>query len=325
MPATISKFMERLMNALRDEKNLSDTTIKQYIESLYLLNDRKPFTSLMFLKDFEGTMTKLSDYADSTKINRLALIVSVLDLYKHTKNYKPIWKLYKFELDKRVADRETKGTSDMTERENEAWITWKEVMDIRKSYDDQVAEFSKLKKLDGLQWPTMLKTLVLHLYTDLPPRRNKDFTLMQVGRSITAFDPAFNYLDLDTGKMHFFNYKTAKREGSKVIDVPEPLMKVITEYLRLYPGQKPTNKRLVPLLVGNSGQGLKSVNAMTRILNTIFKRNIGSSMLRHIYLSDNLGDTIKKLDETAAQMSHTRNTQSRYVRMRVSEVDSEDD
>ena len=66
-----------------------------------------------------------------------------------------------------------------------------------------------------------------------------------------------------------------------------------------------------------NGEPLKNVNSMTLLLNSIFEKNIGSSMLRHIYLSDRFGDylpKLKEMQEVSKKMSHSSNMQQEYIK-----------
>jgi len=55
-------------------------------------------------------------------------------------------------------------------------------------------------------------------------------------------------------------------------------------------------------------------NGITRILNKIFDKKIGSSMLRHIFLSDNLGEVVKNQEQLANDMAHSVRMQRAYIK-----------
>jgi hypothetical protein len=54
------------------------------------------------------------------------------------------------------------------------------------------------------------------------------------------------------------------------------------------------------------------VNAVTRVLNRAFGKNIGSSMLRHIYLSEKYN--IDEMKKDADQMGHSLSLQKEYMK-----------
>ena len=51
-----------------------------------------------------------------------------------------------------------------------------------------------------------------------------------------------------------------------------------------------------------------------RILNKIFDKAIGSSMLRHIFLTDKYGETLDKQKEDAKNMAHSEGQQKDYIK-----------
>ena len=63
-----------------------------------------------------------------------------------------------------------------------------------------------------------------------------------------------------------------------------------------------------------NGKELKSDNSITRILNSIFDKNVSSSMLRHIYLSDKYKNVLKQQEEDAKAMAHDISTQKDYIK-----------
>jgi integrase len=59
---------------------------------------------------------------------------------------------------------------------------------------------------------------------------------------------------------------------------------------------------------------MTTVNVITRILNKLFGKNIGSSMLRHSYLSKKYGKVLEEMAEDADLMAHDDSTQKTYIR-----------
>jgi hypothetical protein len=51
------------------------------------------------------------------------------------------------------------------------------------------------------------------------------------------------------------------------------------------------------------GEPINKSGDITKILNTIFGRNIGSSMLRNIYLTSKYGTMMKDLKDDVSEMS----------------------
>ena len=123
-----------------------------------------------------------------------------------------------------------------------------------------------------------------------------------------------NYFDPKTNKFIFNVYKTDNKYGEQVIDVPQELLEVLELYIRFHPLVKKKNPENVPLLVNYSGVPFKAQNAITRILNKIFKKNISSSMLRHIYLSSKYGPELKEREKDASLMAHSVQQATSYIK-----------
>ena len=72
----MSKFMKSLVEQM-ESKGLSDKTIKMYLQRLYIINGKKKFTSLVFLRDTSSIIDYLKQnlsqmaYLDICHMNRL--------------------------------------------------------------------------------------------------------------------------------------------------------------------------------------------------------------------------------------------------------------
>jgi hypothetical protein len=161
--------------------------------------------------------------------------------------------------------------------------------------------------------------MVLSLYCYNPPRRNKDYQLMKVVAAEPKTDK-FNYLVWrETPRRFVFNqFKTARKEGQVVVEIPEDLQRIIELYFRHHPiikGRAITKKTPeFDFLVFYDGSPLNTTNSITRILNKVFDKKVGSSMLRHIYLSDKYGEELEEKKDDAAKMSHSLDTQQKYIK-----------
>jgi hypothetical protein len=69
----------------------------------------------------------------------------------------------------------------------------------------------------------------------------------------------------------------------------------------------------VPFLVYYNKKHIPD-NGITRILNKIFNKKIGSSMLRHIYLSDKYGQQKEDMKQDSIKMGHSINQQADYIK-----------
>jgi len=322
MEAT-TEFMLHLVKQLMDERKVAESTANAYVKSLYQLNARKPFKNLTFLKNTEGIDKILSEYAETTQRALLATIVSVMSLYKDKPTFKKVFShYYDGMMAKNKVLKEADGKNEKTEKQKTNWSSWEEVVKTKTDINEEVSKFAAGKTVTPTQYDKLLQYLVLSLYTQIQPRRNQDYLDMYIVKKHTdkmATDK--NYLDLATGRFIFNKYKTAKKYGAQIVEIPHTdennLLAEIHLYLKFHPLWKGVAKRKtepVKLLVAADGSPMTAVNAITRILNRVFGKKIGSSMLRHIYLSDKYKDTNEEMKKDAEAMGHSTDLQRAYIK-----------
>ena len=191
-------------------------------------------------------------------------------------------------------DLKTNTTKSETQKKN--WIDTPEILQI---FNDLKSK-TKIKNNDLKS--NIFHYLVLALYFLQPPRRNIDYTLMKISSDMS--DKNFNYLDIENRQFIFNNYKTKSKYETVKIDINNELFLVIKLYLSKHPEYiKIKNKKyLIHFLVNNNIE--INANQMTKILNKIFGgKNISSSMLRNIYLSNKYSKVMKDLKNDTDNMS----------------------
>jgi hypothetical protein len=308
MPARklLTDFMVSLAKRVMEARQLAETTAAEYIGALKKLNDDKSFTNLGFLKKREAIMNRVGEYAESTQKSVLAALVSVLSLEKDKPTYKSIYNFY-YErmMEAAKKHRETEASGARTEKQDANWITWEEVQKRHDELAKEVAGLAKGKMLTTANWNALLSYVILSLYVLLPPRRNQDYQdLYIVKKWDDKMSKDKNYYDMATQKFIFNKFKTAKSHGVQEVSIADnaPLQEVMALYIKLHPSK---GKGEMRFLVNADGSALASVNSITRILNKVFGKHIGSSMLRHIYITHKYGDTKKEMEKDAAAMGHT--------------------
>jgi integrase len=304
-----------IVKALVEEKKVSASTAGAYIKSLRQALNVKQIKNLIPLKDVEKVMGNISKYANSTKKAILGAICSVLKIYNtpvlrkaHTKYYDEMMKLSK-------EAKEKEGTNEMTDKQKEAWESWDSILAKQTELGKSIEGYDKKKTLDVSEYNKLLDYIVLSLYVDIPARRNKDFLLMKVVKSVSDKESKdFNYLDLSKKEFVFLNYKTNKTYSKQIQAISEILFNKISLYLKHHPTYKDASKRKEPIhfLQYADGRDVIAINGITRILNSIFKKKISSSMLRHIFISHTFGDVMDKMKETATEMGHSIGEQRAY-------------
>lgn len=311
--------MEDLVNKLT-EKGLSNSSITLYCKNLVKLNDDMPFKNFKFLENVEDIMKKLEGYKPTTRKAYLTCIVSCLNCYKDNKKIAKLCNKYYDIMKEAVSKLKETPSETMTITQKENWMDWNKIQEIYENLHKKVMVFIKNKELNDNQYTTLLNFVVLSLYVLLPPRRNMDYMVMYVVKS--KQDPKDkNYLIIDDNAFEFNVFKTAKKtDGESVEQIPEQLQHVIYDmYFKHHPlikGKKITGKTAIPFLVYKDGSPMSSSNSITRILNKVFDKNIGVSMLRHSYLSFKYGDIKKEQAEDAQAMGHNLSTQAQYIKQK---------
>lgn len=310
----VSEFMSQLGKELVEKKGIAESSANLYVRTMFTLNGKVPFKTLSFLRNKEDIANKLKDYAESTQKTILSAIVSVLSLYAEKPTYKSVYKhYYALMMDKAKTDREV-DSADMTDKQKTNWIDWKNITELSMAQRVKLAEYSNKKQLTTPEAEHLLQTLILSLYVCIQPRRNQDYMNMLVVKKWNEDMPKdHNYLDITGGRFIFNVYKTAKKYGTQIISIPNPLMNILVAYLRHHQLYKETKgKTAVPFLLAVDGKPLIAVNSITRILNKIFGKKVGSSMLRHIFLSDKYD--IDEMQKDAEAMGHSIEEQKKYMK-----------
>lgn len=318
----ITDFIMSLQEEL-EKRDLTESSVLQYIKVLINLHKKifnhEQIKSLNFLKDLKGVENTINEvYKENTQKNIYNSLSSILYPYKEKKGFKKVYEFYKnkgSELNLKVSENNSSGEKTETQKNN--WIEWSEVLTKRDELHDEVEKIKNKKNITEKDYENLLKNVVLSFYTYLPPRRNEYQNLL-LTLNDSNLDDNKNYYVLDDNKIILNKYKTAKKYGKQTINIPDELQTAIKNYLLYQPlyilNKKKKKNFEIPLLVNRGGEPLIQVNSLTRILNKIFKKNIGASMLRHIYLSDKYGEEIDEMKEDADAMGHSLGQQKDYVK-----------
>ena len=307
----VNEFMLELAKKLREEKKVAESTANAYIRAMYLLNGKQPYKNLTFLKNTSAIADLVSKYAESTIKTIYASIVSVLSLFKDKPTYKKVYQHYYDLMMGKSEEAKQNESSDKTQKQTDNWITWDEVQKKVADLREKVAEFKSNKNITSQQYESLLHYLIVSLYTETQPRRNQDYLDMFVAKKQPT-ETEHNYVVLTKTKPTSFifnKFKTSKKYGQQTLEVPETLANVISEYLKFHPLKKNASYKF---LVSYDGTPITAVNAITRVLNKIFGKRVGSSMLRHIFLSTKYD--IKEMEKDANAMGHSVEEQKKYMK-----------
>ena len=317
--------MEQLKNKIKEKRNIKENTLNTYLRNLRVMAKDitgKEYTSLSFLNDFNKVKTYLEKNKPSTKKNKLATILVLLRL-NEDKNEKLIEKYLDYLSTISEAYYKEIEKNKKTLKQSENWISGKDLSKIFNHYSREIREegLNKASKkvLDKREKELLQKYLVVALYTTIPPRRN-----VYADTKIIS-EPAFkklseqdrddnNYLVVKSRNKKYFNfgnYKTKRTHGTQKIDIPSKLNSILNIYLKY-------NDTGDWLLKNKSG-GKLSRNGLTKFITKSFSigkgrgKKIGSSLLRHIYITENIDlKAYRKMKETAEKMGHSVQEQHNY-------------
>jgi hypothetical protein len=285
-----------IFDPFSNKPDISESSRKLYTYNLLKLNEGKPIKDLKFLGN-ESVLEKIGGLKPNTRRTYLIAIVSSLKGRTEAK-YKKLYTKYYEMMD--ALNKELKDNSSKSESVKENWIEQADVEGKLDELKSVLPEIKDKKKITDEEFNRLTKLVVLGLYTLQQPRRNKDYTDCLIVKKVPD-DKEYNYLDITKWEWVFNNYKTEKTYKQKVLPCPEPLKELLLVYLKFHPQSKEIKKKTIeekiPLL-----PTIQTSPEMTKMLNKIFGKKIGVSMLRAINLTGKYGDALKNLKKDTADM-----------------------
>jgi hypothetical protein len=278
---------------------LSASSITTYASILKNLYKRVFGEGIVNLDQFEKTEPVLKYLADMPP-NRRKTILSSLVIITDKKPYRDLMATDVRDYNKDISKQEK------TPQQEASWV---ETSDVKAVFDDlkRNAELVMKKKnittsdLQQIQ-NFIIMSVLGSIY--IKPRRSKDFVDFKIRNIDKETD---NYMDKN--KFIFNSYKTAKTYGKQEVDIPVQLRNIIMKWAKINPTDY--------LLFDANMNKLSSVKLNQR-LNRIFDgKKVGVNQLRHTYLTDKFGDTIKQkndIDETMEDMGSSASMLNTYVK-----------
>jgi len=298
---------------MKNRPLLASGTLKTYMASIRKIQsivnvDADTVDAL--IKNREEIAKQLAEVqTPMVRKSKISVIITILDdkHNDHSEELDEALKFYRKEMTEDAAKVNKRELSqELSDKQKEHLITQEEVMKV---YNQLKAEASPLMKKGTLtrkQFETIQNFVLLSMYVLIPPRRSMDYAVFKIRNFNEASDSEDNYMvnynkNKKKGLASFvFNtYKNSKRLGRQVInDIPKSLERILEMW-------KTYNKSDY-LLINNQGKPV-SQSKIASWLNDIFGgRQISTSMLRHIYLSDKYKDVdLQDLTDTANAMGQT--------------------
>ena len=284
--------MEQLRDKINADRKVKKITIDAYLRNIRLLANAttgQDFDgNIHFLSDITAIKQELKLKPLSTQKTYLASIsvvggIAGLDKEVLTK-YRMLLAATK------DAYRENLAGRNKSQRESDNWVALKDLEKVLKRLGRDVRErnIGKKEQLNRKDFKVLQQFVIASLYLlDNEPRRNI-YASMKIITEQKDIKEDGNYL-----------FAIGKTQN---ILVNSKLNKVLNIWLRY---NKSGN-----LLLDSLGKQMNA-NQLTKALNVIFEgtgAKISSSMLRKIWLSDTYGETLTKMEESAARMGHSTGT-----------------
>lgn len=295
--------MENIEKQLKSNRpNITDSTLKTY-KSILLNLYKKMRASGDMMEFFENNISKIQDFLKDDKQNvRKTKYAVLVSLFSHKKDLKGMEKLRESMLKDANEYNASLREQQMTEKQKENWISQDEVKKLWSEMYKRSYPLFKKHKLTKANYNELLLLVMFSLYVLNPPRRSQDYSLMKI-RNYNKEDE--NYYD---GKNFVFqHYKTSKTYGDQIVKVSYKLNSMLKLWMKANPHDC--------LLSTFEGRCI-SVSRMTLLFNRIFGKNVSTSMLRHIFLTDKYKDipALNELDATAEAMAHSTKQALEYVK-----------
>ena len=275
--------------------NLNSSSLKTYVSILFNLHKKlDPDGETL---DWFNDDVKILDFLKEKTPQTRKTVLSALFVLTGNENYQ------KLMIDDCKHTNEMYKSQKKSQKEEENWMSSAEIKEV---YDDLYQRVNLMFSQKLIADYTTINNYILlgclGGISGIAPRRSKDYTEMKI-KNYTNQDNFYK-----AGKFYFNVYKTAKEYGEQIIDVKQKapeFFKILNKWVKINPTEY--------LLFSSNQQKLTSPQ-ITRMLNKLLGKNVSSSMLRHIYLTEKFGDIQDEMENTAKEMAHSKSTQAEYIK-----------
>ena len=282
---------------MKNKPNVSMGTVKTYISNLSMLS-KELNEPLLEPSDFVKHKDKIIEYIKQIKSlqggkTKLSAIMSVLkphdvkveDLEKDTKDAMNEYTILMRRL-KEIYENHS-SNQEMSDIQKSNFLPWEDILKIHSKLSKIATPLFKVDPKEASKdvIDILKHYVLLSLYVLIPPRRSVDYTVMKYKNFDESDGSKDNYYKERKRNKYVFvfnNYKNATRLGTQVVEVPPNLRKIINDWIKFIPDSD--------YIIPNKDNQQIQHNKINYMLNQIFKRNIGASLLRHSYITHKYGD-----------------------------------
>ena len=291
---------DKIKDYIKEKRDtLSKSSITTYASILKNLYRRIWGDDENDMSKFNDTKTVL-DFLKDLPPNKRKTTLSALVIITDKKPYRDLMLEDVRDYNKEISKQKKSNSQE------DNWISKDMINNLIKEQKQNATFLYKKSQLAPADLQQIQGYIILSLLggSHIPPRRSKDFTDFKIRNIEKDKD---NYIE--KGKMVFNSYKTAKTYGRQEVDIPTALKTILNKWIKVNPTDY--------LLFDTNYKPLSSVKLNQRLNKLFYGKKISVNMLRHIFLTDEFGDTIaqkKKVADTMEDMGSSPAMLSTYVK-----------
>jgi hypothetical protein len=280
--------MDTLLSKIKETRKITQSTLNLYGRNIKrLMKEAESENVHDFTSD--KTLNKLMSSSNSTLANYVATCLVVLGLEK-SKNKERIE-----ELNMKLRDLNGKVKNSDDKPKDEEIVKWDNIVSLA---DKLRNNFMKIE----MKYKEGMEAMLLSLYSLFPPQRSEIFSNLII-TTTKPTDKDNNYLYRKSTNVYFLiinKHKTFRSAGEITEQITDKqLIKMLNRYLKLYNTkylfQYSDDKSLSPSDIS------KMLNQTTKELGD----KLGSSSMRHIYLSNKYSGVMKDLEFDVQKMGNS--------------------
>jgi hypothetical protein len=280
-------FRQNIVAVLKKERpNLTDSSLVTYSSILHTISKKidQNNTDISIFENYEPILELLKDLAPASRKTRLSALFVITGQ-----------KIYREQMleDCKISNDASKEQKK-TAKQEESWITMKEVKDIYEHFFKNTTQI--LSQKQGLNYNVIVNYFLLACLggvAGIPPRRSMDYAELKVKNYDVNKD---NYYK--SGIFHFQIYIDIKTLAPDVY-------KLLQKWIKINPTDY--------LLFGENKNKLTSPQ-ITKRFNMLFNRKASTNILRHAFLSEKYKDIQEEMQKDASMMAHTTKEQGLYIK-----------
>jgi len=297
------------MSLKKFKPDLSDKSLKVYTNTINkILKDLNGCDDLECLKNTKKVIKYLEDKNVSflTKRNYYNTIIVFMQAKEMNTD---IIKVYQDKRDKLNDEyMEFQKSGKKSEKQEKAWASLDELIDVKNKLKKETDNINKKDNYTKKDLQTIQNYFILTFYLDTPLRNDLNNTkvikISEYNKLSNEDKNSFNYMVY--GNKNFLSlsqYKTAKKYGLKIINLNNDSIRAF----RLWNDKFNPNKEY--LLINLNTNAPMSSHQLTITLTKLFKKylnkNISTTMLRHIILSEKFADVKHEMQDMSDKLGHS--------------------